>query len=70
MVAARFTDIIMVTGQYCTDCIDVNAKPSQFNDPHQVLAAHEPEKKKKYRGACLEQHRHFSPRLWSLPMVS
>jgi hypothetical protein len=50
-----------------TDCIidvqmtDVNAKSNRSEDSDKVLAAHKREKKKKCLGACLEQHRHFSP---------
>ena len=60
---------ILIRGLWAcdTDCIldvwvtDVNAKSNRSKDPHKVLAAHEREKKKKYPGACLKQHRDFSP---------
>jgi hypothetical protein len=45
---------------------DVDTKSQQSKDPHKVLAAHEREKKKKHRDACIEQRQHFSPLVVSM----
>ncbi len=60
---------ILIRGLWArgTDCIinvritDLDAKSNRSRDPMKVLAAHEREKKKKYREPCLEQHCHFTP---------